>query len=231
MIVVYTIKVYTFWYTYDIIKKQFVNEEVFDMENKVFGYVRVSSKEQKLDLQIDNLRHYVTDESDIIIDKQFGKDTNRPGLQNLLYNLRNGDTVYINSLDRLGRNKNDIKQLLCELKNKGATVRILNLPASMVDYGESNKGIMEIINNIIIEVMTHQAQVEMENIRKRQKEGIAAAKIRGVHFGRIKYEFPASWKEDYKVWKNKGCTAKSLMKKYNWSSTTFYRKVNEYEHI
>lgn len=201
------------------------------MENKVFGYARVSSKEQNLDRQIDSLKQYVPNERDIIIDKQSGKDTNRPGLQTLLYNLRSGDTLYIHSLDRLGRNKNDIKQLLCELKDKGVIVRILDLPTSMIDYGETGKGIMELINNIIIEVMAYQAQVERENIRKRQEEGIVAAKIRGVHFGRIKYEFPDSWNQDYEIWKNDGCTAKSLMRKYNWSSTTFYRKVKEYEHI
>lgn len=199
------------------------------MENKVFGYARVSSKEQNLDRQIDRLRQYVTNERDIIIDKQSCKDTNRPGLQTLLYNIRSGDTLYIHSLDRLGRNKNDIKQLLCELKDKGVTVRILDLPTSMADYGEAGKGIMELINNIIIEVMTYQAQVERENIRKRQEEGIAAAKIRGVHFGRMKYEFPDSWIDDYQQWKGKGCTAKSLMHKYKWSSTTFYRKVADYE--
>lgn len=199
------------------------------MENKVFGYARVSSKEQNLDRQIDSLKQYVPNERDIIIDKQSGKDTNRPGLQTLLYNLRGGDTLYIHSLDRLGRNKNDIKQLLCELKDKGVTIRILDLPTSMADYGEAGKGIMELINNIIIEVMAYQAQVERENIRKRQEEGIAAAKVRGVHFGRIKYEFPDSWNADYAIWKEKGCTAKSLMKKYNWSSTTFYRKVADYE--
>ena len=138
------------------------------MENKVFGYARVSSKEQNLDRQIDSLKQYVPNERDIIIDKQFGKDTNRPGLQTLLYNLRGGDTLYIHSLDRLGRNKNDIKQLLCELKDKGVTIRILDLPTSMADYGEAGKGIMELINNIIIEVMAYQAQVERENIRKRQ---------------------------------------------------------------
>lgn len=199
------------------------------MESKVFGYARVSSKEQNIDRQIDSLRKYVANERDIIIDKISGKDTNRPGLQNLLYNIRSGDTLYIHSLDRLGRNKNDIKQLLCELKDKDVTVRILDLPTSMIDYGDTGKGIMELINNILIEVMAYQAQVERENIRKRQEEGIAAAKIRGVHFGRIKYELPETWSIDYKNWKEKKCTAKSLMKKYNWSSTTFYRKVCEYE--
>lgn len=199
------------------------------MDNRIFGYARVSSKEQCLDRQIASLKQYVPNERDIIIDKLSGKDTNRPGLENLLFNIRQGDTLYIHSLDRLGRNKNDIKFLLTELKNKRVIVRILDLPTSMVDYGEAGNGIMEMINNILIEVMAYQAQAERENIRKRQGEGIAAAKARGVHFGREKYELPDSWKEDYNVWKNNGCTAKSLMKKYGWSSTTFYRKVKMYE--
>lgn len=199
------------------------------MDNRIFGYARVSSKEQCLDRQIASLKQYVPNERDIIIDKLSGKDTNRPGLENLLFNIRQGDTLYVHSLDRLGRNKNDIKFLLTELKNKKVIVRILDLPTSMVDYGEAGNGIMEMINNILIEVMAYQAQAERENIRKRQGEGIAAAKARGVHFGREKYELPDSWKEDYDVWKNNGCTAKSLMKKYKWSSTTFYRKVKMYE--
>jgi len=199
------------------------------MDNKIFGYARVSSKDQNLDRQLDCLRKYVPNERDIIVDKMSGKDTNRPGLESLLYNIRQGDTLYIHSLDRLGRNKDDIKRLLTDLKNKEVIVRILDLPTSMVDYGEAGKGIMELINNIIIEVMAYQAQAERENIRKRQEQGIASAKARGVHFGRQKYELPDTWEEDYKVWKNGECTAKYLMKKYGWTSTTFYRKVKEFE--
>lgn len=199
------------------------------MDNKIFGYARVSSKDQNLDRQLDCLRKYVPNERDIIVDKMSGKDTNRPGLESLLYNIRQGDTLYIHSLDRLGRNKDDIKRLLTDLKNKEVIVRILDLPTSMVDYGEAGKGIMELINNIIIEVMAYQAQTERETIRKRQEQGIASAKARGVHFGREKYDFPESWKEDYDDWVNGRCTARSLMKKYHWSSTTFYRKVREYK--
>ena len=199
------------------------------MNNKIFGYARVSTKEQNLDRQLDSLKKYVPNERDIIVDKMSGKDTNRPGLESLLYNIRQGDTLYIHSLDRLGRNKNDIKRLLTDLKEKKVIVRILDLPTSMVDYGEAGHGIMELINNILIEVMAYQAQVERENIRKRQEEGIVAAKARGVHFGRKKYPFPETWEDDYKEWKAKKCTAKSLMKKYEWTSTTFYRKVAEYE--
>ena len=109
-------------------------------------------------------------------------------------------------------------------------VRILDLPTTMATYGgDSGQAIMELINDIIIEVMAYMAEAERMNIRKRQEEGIASAKARGVHFGREKYDFPESWKEDYDDWVNGRCTARSLCKKYAWSSTTFYRKIREYE--
>ena len=204
-------------------------KEVVEVDNKIFGYARVSSKDQNLDRQLDSLKKYVADERNIIVDKVSGKDTNRPGLSTLLFSVRAGDTIYIHSLDRLGRNKEDIKTLLTEFKNRKVIVRILDLPTSMVDYGEAGNSIMELINNILIEVLAFQAQTEREQIRKRQQEGIASAKARGVRFGREKYELPETWSEDYQNWKSGKCTAKSIMKKYGWASTTFYRKVMEYE--
>ena len=204
-------------------------KEVVEVDNKIFGYARVSSKDQNLDRQLDSLKKYVADERNIIVDKVSGKDTNRPGLSTLLFSVRAGDTIYIHSLDRLGRNKEDIKTLLTEFKNRKVIVRILDLPTSMVDYGEAGNSIMELINNILIEVLSFQAQAEREQIRKRQQEGIASAKARGVRFGREKYELPETWSEDYQNWKSGKCTAKSIMKKYGWASTTFYRKVMEYE--
>ena len=200
------------------------------MDNsRIFGYARVSSKEQNLDRQIDSLRKYVPNSRDIIIDKVSGKDMNRPGLENLLFSVRPGDTIVIHSLDRLSRSKDDIKKLLMEFKDKKVTVRILDLPTTMIDYGEAGKSILELVNNLIIEVMSYLAEAERQLIRKRQSEGIASAKARGVHFGRKKYEFPESWREDYKKWRNGECTAKSLMRKYQISSTSFYRKVAEFE--
>ena len=141
------------------------------MDNKIFGYARVSSKDQNLNRQLDSLKKYVADERNIIVDKVSGKDTNRPGLSTLLFSVRAGDTIYIHSLDRLGRNKEDIKTLLTEFRNRKVIVRILDLPTSMVDYGEAGNSIMELINNILIEVLAFQAQAEREQIRKRQQEG------------------------------------------------------------
>ena len=200
------------------------------MEHKNFGYARVSSRDQNLDRQLESLRQYVPDDRDIFIEKKSGKNTDRPELQLLLHSLRAGDTLYIHSLDRLGRNKEDIKNILHELKEKKVIVRILDLPTTMIAAHDDVTGsTIEMVNNLLIEVLGYVAEMERRNIRKRQEEGIEIAREKGVKFGRKKLAWPDSWEEDYLCWKSKGCTAMSLIKKYGWTSTTFYRKVKEWE--
>ena len=200
------------------------------MEHKSFAYARVSSRDQNLARQLESLKQYVPDDRDIFVDKQSGKNTDRPGLQLLLHLLRSGDTLYLHSLDRLGRNKEDIKNILRELKEKKVIVRILDLPTSMVTTDDEVTGAtMEMVNNLLIEVLGYVAEMERRNIRKRQEEGIEIAKEKGVKFGRKKLPWPETWEEDYIQWKNKKCTAMSLIKKYGWNSTSFYRKVQEWE--
>lgn len=200
------------------------------MEHKNFAYARVSSRDQNLARQIESLKQYVPDERDIFIDKISGKNIDRPGLQLLMHSLRSGDTLYLHSLDRLGRNKEDIKDILRELKEKKVIVRILDLPTSMVTSNDEITGAtMELVNNLLIEVLGYVAEMERRNIRKRQEEGIEIAKEKGVHFGRKKLPWPKTWEEDYTHWKNDRCTAMSLIKKYGWNSTSFYRKVKEWE--
>ena len=200
------------------------------MEHKSFAYARVSSRDQNLARQLESLKQYVPDDRDIFVDKQSGKNTDRPGLQLLLHLLRSGDTLYLHSLDRLGRNKEDIKNILRELKEKKVIVRILDLPTSMVTTDDEVTGAtMEMVNNLLIEVLGYVAEMERRNIRKRQEEGIEIAKEKGVKFGRKKLPWPETWEEDYIRWKSKGCTAMSLIKKYGWNSTSFYRKVQEWE--
>ena len=200
------------------------------MEPKSFAYARVSSRDQNLARQLESLKQYVPDDRDIFVDKQSGKNTDRPGLQLLLHLLRSGDTLYLHSLDRLGRNKEDIKNILRELKEKKVFVRILDLPTSMVTTNDEVTGAtMEMVNNLLIEVLGYVAEMERRNIRKRQEEGIEIAKEKGVKFGRKKLAWPETWEEDYIQWKNKKCTAMSLIKKYGWNSTSFYRKVQEWE--
>ena len=200
------------------------------MEHKSFAYARVSSRDQNLARQLESLKQYVPDDRDIFVDKQSGKNTDRPGLQLLLHSLRSGDTLYLHSLDRLGRNKEDIKNILRELKEKKVFVRILDLPTSMVTANDEVTGAtIEMVNNLLIEVLGYIAEMERHNIRKRQQEGIELAKGKGVKFGRKKLAWPETWEEDYARWKNNECSAMSLIRKFGWNSTSFYRKVKEWE--
>ena len=200
------------------------------MEHKSFAYARVSSRDQNLARQMESLKKYVPDDRDIFVDKQSGKNTDRPNLQLLLHALRSGDTLYLHSLDRLGRNKEDIKNILRELNERKIIVRILDLPTSMVTSNDEVTGAtMEMVNNLLIEVLGYVAEMERRNIRKRQEEGIEIAKEKGVKFGRKKLAWPETWEDDYNQWRKKECTAMSLVRKYGWNSTSFYRKVKEWE--
>ena len=148
-----------------------------------FGYVRVSTKEQNLDRQYEALKQYVTDEKYIYSDKASGKDMERDGFQNMLKAMRSGDTLYIKSIDRLGRNKELIKQYLEYFKSEGIRVKIIDLPTTMQDVPQGQEWVIDMINNIIIEVYTSMAEQERNNIKQRQSEGIAVAKAKGKHLG------------------------------------------------
>ncbi|MDD6070552.1 MAG: recombinase family protein, partial [Clostridiales bacterium] len=183
------------------------------MENRKFGYARVSSKEQNLERQILSLSEYVSEEN-IIVDKQSGKDLERPGYQALKgpMGLRSGDTLYIKSLDRLSRNKKDIKQELQWFMDNGIRVMILDLPTSMVQVPVGQEWIIDMINNILIEVLASIAEQERETIRERQKEGITAAKKKGKYLGRPKLEKPDNWDAVIERWRCGEITAKEAMR-------------------
>jgi DNA invertase Pin-like site-specific DNA recombinase len=194
-----------------------------------FGYVRVSSKEQNLDRQLEALKGYVTDEKYIYSDKASGKDMDREGFQNLLKAMRKGDTLFIKSIDRLGRNKDLIKGYLKQFKEEGIRVKIIDLPTSMQDVPEGQEWAIDMINNIIIEVYTSMAEQERVNIKQRQREGINVAKSKGKHLGRPVLELPKEWDKLYKEWKAGRITAVSFMSKVDMKKATFYKKVKEYE--
>ena len=168
------------------------------MENRVMGYARVSSREQNLDRQIIALKEYVPEEN-ILIDKASGKDLMRPGYQALkgALGLRKGDILYIKSLDRLSRSKDDIKNELQWFKQNGITLKVIDLPTTMVEIGEGQEWIRDMINNILIEVLSSIAEEERRTIRQRQKEGIDAAIAKGVKFGRRDKGFPEGWELYY----------------------------------
>lgn len=194
-----------------------------------FGYVRVSTKEQNLDRQYEALKQYVTDEKYIYSDKASGKDMEREGFQNMLKAMREGDTLYIKSIDRLGRNKELIKHYLEYFKREGIRVKIIDLPTTMQDVPQGQEWVIDMINNIIIEVYTSMAEQERNNIKQRQSEGIAVAKSKGKHLGRPTIQLPESWGKLYKEWKAGKITAVAFMDEVGMKKGTFYKKVKEYE--
>ena len=200
------------------------------MEGRIFGYARVSSKEQNLDRQLLALKEYVSEEN-ILVDKESGKDLQRESYQALKgsLGLRVGDTLVITSLDRLSRNKEDIKRELKWFQMKDIQIKILDLPTSLIEIPDGQKWILEMIQNILIEVLASIAEQERLTIKKRQQEGIAAAKKKGKHLGRPRLLMPERFGTVYLQWKRGEITAKRAMDEVGLKSTSFYRMVKKYE--
>ena len=195
-------------------------------EKRIMGYARVSSQGQNLDRQILELKKYVPEEN-IVVDKASGKDLERPGYQALKgpLGLRHGDELVIKSLDRLSRNKTDIKREMEWFKTHGITLRIIDIPTTMICLEEEQQWIGEMVGNILIEVLASLAEQERVMIRQRQREGIEAAKKKGKHLGRPRVELPENREESIRKWQSGGLTAKVAMKKLGVSRSTFYRIV------
>lgn len=198
------------------------------MDNKDFGYVRVSSKDQNEARQLDSMNALDIDERDIHIDKQSGKDFNRPQYQALKMRLRKGDTLYIHSLDRLGRNKemilNEWKEITQNIK---ANIVVMDMP--LLDTRKYNDKIGSFVADLVLQVLSWLAEEERVKIKTRQAEGIATAKINGVKFGRPMIKKPKEWDKYYKMWKEGEISAVKFMDVISMSKATFYRKVKEYE--
>lgn len=192
------------------------------------GYARVSSKEQNLDRQLIELKKYVPEEN-IVVDKQSGKDLERLGYQALkgALGLRSGDTLYIKSLDRLSRNKEDIKNELEWFRKNGIRLMILDLPTSMIQVPDGQDWIIEMINNILIEVLSSIAQQERKTIRVRQREGIDAAKLAGKALGRPPLSIPQNFASVVKQWQDGEITAKEAMKLTGLKRSSFYKLMKK----
>ncbi len=166
------------------------------MDNRIYGYARVSSREQNEDRQIEALKSFGVPEGNIIIDKASGKDTERVGYQYMKQQiLRSGDTLVIKELDRLSRNKSDIKRELEEFKDMGVRVKILDIPTTLTDFPPEQAWVLEMINAILIEVLGAIAENERNKIRARQREGIEVAKKKNVRFGRPSKTLPENWQQ------------------------------------
>lgn len=209
---------------------------------KVVGYARVSSREQNLDRQIAALKKYVSDDM-IVCDKASGKDFDRPGYQSLkigIGKLVKGDTLYIKSLDRLSRNKEQAKEELKYFADNGIRVKVLDLPTTMTDFEAGQEWVLQMVNNILIEVLSTIAEQERQTIRQRQKEGIdqmpinektkkRCSKKTGKDVGRPSIAFPQNWEEVYSDWKENRITAKKAMELTELKRTSFYKLVQIYE--
>lgn len=210
---------------------------------KIVGYARVSSREQNLDRQLVALRQYVPEEM-IVTDKASGKDFNRPGYQSLkigIGKLVKGDTLYIKSLDRFSRNKEEAKRELQYFSDLGVRVKILDIPSTMTEISEGQEWILDMINNILIEVLTSIAENERLTIRSRQAEGLAAMPVdeksgkkksrkTGRCIGRPPIQPPADFEEYYQKWRQKELTAIATMKALGGlKPNTFYKLVHQYE--
>ena len=198
----------------------------------IFGYIRVSSKDQNPERQIQAIKEFERDIEDdnIYIDKQTGKDFDRENYKKLKALLRKGDTLIVKELDRLGRNKEMIKDELNELSDKDIKIKILNIPTTLIELPEENTWVIKMVNNILIEVLGAIAEEERIKIRQRQSEGIAIAKAEGKYKGRKAEDLPKNFPGLYNRWKEGMITAVEFTKLLGYKSrNTTYRKIRQYE--
>lgn len=193
------------------------------MENKEFGYARVSASHQNTDRQIVALKEYGISERDIIIDRQSGKDFNRSGYLSLKETmLRSGDVLVVKELDRLGRNKQMIKEELEWFKQNKIRVKILNVPTTLIDM-DGQDWLIDMVSNILIEVMSTIAEEERVKNHQRQAEGIKAAKEKGIEFGRPKLRKPENYKEVMRRVNSHEISTVEAMKLLGVKKTSFYK--------
>ena len=193
-----------------------------------YCYIRVSEKKQKIDRQIDFFTEFEIPKENVFVDRQSGKDFNRPAYKKLFRKLKPGDTLYIKELDRLGRNKDEIKAELSRLQNKKVHVRIANIPTTMQDFGEAD-WVLDMVNNIMVEVLAAVAEQERIMNHKRQAEGIAAAKLRGVHMGRPIIELPENFAYYHEQWRSKKMKRAEILEALNIDAIKFYTYTRSYE--
>lgn len=192
-----------------------------------YGYVRVSSREQNEDRQLDALRGMEIEERNIFIDKQSGKDFERPQYKRLVQKVRREDLICIKSIDRLGRNYSEIQEQWRFLtKEKGADIVVLDMPLLDTRRGKDLMGTF--LSDIVLQVLSFAAENERTNIRQRQAEGIAAAKARGVRFGRPQIIMPEYFGKTVRSWERKEITVEEAVRRCGVSESTFYRRLREY---
>ena len=195
------------------------------MDNIVYGYIRVSSKDQNEDRQRIAMLENGVDQRRIYMDKQSGKDFDRPGYRRLLKRLKPGDTLIIKSIDRLGRNYDEIlEQWRLITKEKQVAIVVLDMPLLDTRQGRDLTGTL--IADIVLQLLSYVAQTEREFIRQRQAEGIAAAKERGVRFGRKPLERPPEYEGVKSIWQRGEISAREAAARLDVSHKTFLKWVH-----
>jgi DNA invertase Pin-like site-specific DNA recombinase len=191
-----------------------------------YGYVRVSTKEQNEDRQMVAMREFGVKDSNVILDKQSGKDFERPGYRRLMRRLKAGDTLVIKSIDRLGRNYDEIlEQWRLLTKDKQVAIVVLDMPLLDTRQGRDLTGVL--IADIVLQLLSYVAQTEREFNRQRQAEGIAAAKARGVHFGRKCKNRGENYESVMAAWRRGEISGRAAARELEVAHGTFQRWCKE----
>lgn len=194
--------------------------------SNIYGYVRVSTREQNEDRQMIALGEMNVPEKNIFVDKQSGKDFNRPMYKRLIKKLRSEDLLYIKSIDRLGRNYAEIiEQWRMLTKEKNVDIVVIEMPLLDTRRGKDLMGTF--LSDIVLQLLSFVAENERKNIKQRQKEGIEAAKLRGVQFGRPKKPVPENFEQICVKWMAKEISGEAAAKLCNITKATFYRRAEE----
>ena len=192
----------------------------------MYGYIRVSTREQNEDRQIIALQGKGIPEHNIYMDKQSGKDFHRPQYRKLVSRLQDGDLLYVTSIDRLGRDYEEIQnQWRFLTKEKRIDIVVLDMPLLDTRCGKDLMGTF--IADLVLQILSFVAQNERENIRKRQAEGIAAAKAKGVRFGRPGKDLPADFDALVEAWEKKRLSFAEVIQQCDMSESTFYRRLRK----
>lgn len=195
---------------------------------KIYGYIRVSTREQNEDRQWIALLEMGVPKRQIYVDKQSGKDFDRPQYKRLLQKLDGDSVLFVKSIDRLGRNYADLnEQWRIITKEKGADIVVIDMP--LLDTRREKNLLGTFISDLVLVLLSYVAENERMNIRQRQAEGIAAAKARGVKFGRPPVPLPDNFYEVHKQWRGKVLTLKQAAKECNLAESTFFDKAREFE--
>lgn len=192
-----------------------------------YGYVRVSSQGQNEDRQFIAMYEEGIERKNIFLDKQSGRDFNRPEYKKLLKKLKPGDNIFVHSIDRLGRNYEEIlEQWRIITKEKKSNIVVLDMPL-LDTRNQPNDLTKAFISDLVLQILSYVAQIERKNIKKRQAEGIAAAQARGIHFGREIKKMPDNFEQIVLDWRNKKYSGEKAAQMLGISRTLLYQKAKE----